>query len=72
MEHIDFSCIDERIQHDGRWRETFPLQATIFAPKKYAKNILEKLRCTPDIRKVDGELTGNFDPDLRGLYFSAK
>ncbi len=70
--HIDFSCIDERIQHDGRWRETFPLQATIFLPKKYAREIIEKLRKHSNLSAISGESTADFDPDLRHLYFSSK
>lgn len=55
--NVDFKKIDPRIEHDGMWLESYPMQTSISVPKEHAEKIIAKLKSHDGITAVSGELT---------------
>ncbi len=57
VDYINFSELDARIQHTGRWLESNPMQTKISVPKECSEEIIAKLKLHDGITEVNGETT---------------
>lgn len=57
VSNVDLEAIDSRITHSCGWQESYPARTEITVLRKFAEEIIAKLKSINGITSVDGQLT---------------